>query len=173
VVVAGGFTPIPPRLWALDRRAHALGFPGLRAFLAARYAHAAHSLPQLAAELGTTVWLVRAAMDAHRVVRLADPLAKGRARKAASDRHAAERAAQLGFPNLRAYLHDRYARRAWPLPHLATELGSGRRVVGRLLRQHGITRPRATAAQAAAAARGRARHWRPAKRRGGWRGWRR
>ena len=82
MVVAGGFTPIPPRLWALDRRAHALGFPGLRAFLDARYAHAGCSLPALAADLRTSVWLVRAAMDAHRIPRLPGPQAKGRARKA-------------------------------------------------------------------------------------------
>ncbi|HEY3036351.1 MAG TPA: hypothetical protein VGJ54_17050, partial [Streptosporangiaceae bacterium] len=56
---------------------------------------------QLTAELRTSVWMVRAAMDAHRVTRLPGPTAKGRARKAASDRHAAARAAALGFPNRR------------------------------------------------------------------------
>jgi AraC-like DNA-binding protein len=156
VVVAGGFTPIPPRLWALDRRARALGFADLRAYLHARYAHAGHSLPPLAAELRTSVWLVRAAMDAHLVARLPGPVAKDRARKAASDRHAAKRAARLGFPDLGAYLRDRYARRAWPLPRLADELGVGTRVVARLLRDHGVTRTRATAAQAAAGTRARA-----------------
>jgi hypothetical protein len=153
LVVAGGFTPIPPHLWTLDRRARALGFAGLRDYLDARYAHAGCSLPQLAAELGT---VVRAAMDEYRVARLPGPTAKGRARKAASDRHAAERAAALGFPDTRAYLLDRYGTRAWPLPQLAAELGVGTRVVGRLLREHGVTRTRATAAQAAAGARGRA-----------------
>jgi hypothetical protein len=48
-------TPIPSHQWTLDRRAHDLGFGGLRAYLAVRYTHAAHSLPQLAAELGTSV----------------------------------------------------------------------------------------------------------------------
>jgi hypothetical protein len=140
----------------LDRRACALGYAGLRAYLDARYTTAAHSLPQLAGELGTSVWLVRAAMDAHRVRRLPGPRAKGRARRAASDRHATERAAALGFADVGAYLHDRYAERAWPLPRLAGELGTGRRVAARLLREHGITRSGATVAQAAAAARGRA-----------------
>jgi len=156
VVVTGGFTPLPPRLWALDRHARALGYTGLRAYLDARYAHAGCSLPRLAAELGTCVWLVRAAMDAHRVARLPGPEAKGRARKAASDRHATARAAALGFLDVDAYLHDRYVRRAWPLPRLAGELGTGRRVVARLLREHGVTPTRATAALAAAGSRGRA-----------------
>jgi hypothetical protein len=79
-----------------------------------------------------------------------------RARKVASDRHAAERAAELGFPDLCSYLLDRYAERAWPLPRLAAELGMGIRVVRRLLREHAVTRTRATAAQAVAGARGRA-----------------
>jgi hypothetical protein len=140
----------------LDRRAHALGFAGLGAYLDARYNHAAHSLPNLAAELATSVWLLRAAMDAHGVQRLPGPAAKGRAVQAASDRHAAARAAALGFPDVRAYLLDRYTERAWPLPRLATELGTGNRVVRRLLAEHGVTRTRATAAQAAAGARGRA-----------------
>jgi hypothetical protein len=112
------------------------------------------------------VWTVRAAIDAHRVARLPGPEAKGRARQAASDRHVAARAAALGFSDLGAYLRERYAERAWPLPRLAGELGTGRRVVARLLRQHGITRSGATAAQAAAGSRrtaaresGRARVW--------------
>jgi hypothetical protein len=112
--------------------------------------------PSSAAELGTTVWMVRAVMDTHRVPRLPGPDAKGRARQAASDRHAAARAAALGFPDVGAYLLDRYAMRAWPLPRLAGELGSGIRVARWLLRQHGVTRSRATAAQAAAGARARA-----------------
>ena len=66
-------------LWALDRRARALGFTDLGAYLDARYAHACQSLSQLAAELGTSVWMVRAAMDSHRVARVAGSLAKGRA----------------------------------------------------------------------------------------------
>jgi len=72
--VAGGFTPLPPHLWTLDQRARALGFAGLRAWLDARYTRACRSLPALAAELGASVWLVRAAMDAHRVARLPSPL---------------------------------------------------------------------------------------------------
>jgi hypothetical protein len=154
--VRGGFTPLLPQQWAVDRRARALGYAGLHGYLDARYTQAAHSLPQLAAELATSVWLVRAVMDAHRVPRLPGPDAKGRARQAASDQHAAERAAALGFPDTRAYLLDRYATRAWPLPQLAGELGTGIRVVRRLLGEHGVTRSQATAAQAAAGARGRA-----------------
>jgi hypothetical protein len=156
LLLTGGFTPIPLHLWALERRARALGFPGLGAYFDGRYRHAAHSLPQLAGELGTSIWLVRAAMDAHGVARLLGPEAKGRARRAASDRHAAERATALGFCDLGAYLHDRYAERAWPLPRLAGEFGTGIRVVRRLLREHVMTRAQATAAQAAAGARGRA-----------------
>jgi len=167
--VTGGFTPVPPHLWTVDRRARTLGFAGLRAYLDACYTHACHSLPQLANELGTSVWMVRAAMDAHCVVRLPGPEAKGRARQAASDRLAAARAAALGFPDIGAYLLDRYAERARPLPQLAGELGTGTRVVGRLLREHGVIRSQATAAQAAAGARARAaqaaRHtaWRQAR----------
>ena len=78
-------------------------------------------------------------MDANGVPRLPGPEAKGRARKAASDRHVIARAAELGFLDGGAYLRDRYARRAWRLPRLAGELGTGRRVVSRLLREHGIT----------------------------------
>jgi AraC-like DNA-binding protein len=140
----------------LDRRARALGSAGLRAYLDGCYNDAAHSLPQLAAELGTSVWMVRAAMDTHGVLRLPGPDAKGRSRQVDSDRHATARAISLGFPDLCAYLQDRYAERAWPLPQLAVELGMGIRVVRRLLREHGVTRTRATAALAAAGARGRA-----------------
>jgi hypothetical protein len=43
--VTSGFTPIPPHKWTLDRRASALGFPGLRAYLDARYTHAARQGP--------------------------------------------------------------------------------------------------------------------------------
>jgi hypothetical protein len=154
--VSGRFTPLPPHWWTLDRRGRALGFAGLHAYLDARYTHAAYSVPNMAAELGTSLWLVRAAMDAHGVLRLPGPDAKGRARQATSDRHAAERAAALGFPDLRAYLLDRYATRAWPLPQLADELGTGIRVARRLLRERGVTRTRATAAQAEAGARARA-----------------
>jgi hypothetical protein len=135
--VRGGFTPLPPYQWALDRRARVLGYAGLRAYLEGRYTHAGHSLPQLAAELGSGVWLVRAAMDVYRVPRSPGPQAKGRARQAASDRHATARARALGFADLGAYLLDRYARRAWPLPRLADELGCGIRVVRRLLAEHG------------------------------------
>jgi hypothetical protein len=155
LVVRGGFTPLPHHQWALDRRARALGFTGLGAYLDARYTHDAHSLSQLAAELGTTIWLVRAAMDVHRVRRLPGPKAKGRARQAASDWCAAERAAALGFSDLRVYLQDRCAGRAWPLPRLADELGCGIRVVQPLLREHEVTRTWATAAQAAAGRRRR------------------
>jgi hypothetical protein len=168
--VTGGFTPLPPRLWPLDRRARTLGFTDLGVYLDDRYARACCSLPALAAELATTMWLVRAAMDAHHMPRLPGPAAKGRARKAASNQHAAERAAALGFRDLGAYLRDRYAERAWPLPRLAEELGTGRRVAARLLRENEITRSRATAAQATAAARGRAMQ--AAMRSGGGHGWR-
>jgi hypothetical protein len=95
-------------------------------------------------------------MDTHRVARLPGSLAKGRACQAASDRHVTARAAALGFPDVGAYLRGRYAEQAWPLPRLADELGTGRRVVGRLLREHGVTRTQATVAQAAAGARARA-----------------
>ena len=155
-MVNGGFTPIPPYLWTLDQRARALGYVGLRAYLDARYTHTAHSLHELAVELATSVWMVRLVMDTHGVPRLPGPQAKGRALQAVSDRHAIARAAALGFPDIRAYLLDRYAERAWPLPRLARELGVGVRVVRRLLCAHRVGRMQPTAAQMAAAAQARA-----------------
>jgi hypothetical protein len=102
------FYPVNPGMHvavASTQRAEALG--GSASERSCRSASTQHggrsglcSLPQLAAELGTSAWMVRAAMDAHRIPRLPGQLAKGRARKAASNRYAAERAAQLGFPVL-------------------------------------------------------------------------
>jgi hypothetical protein len=77
--------------------------------------------------------------------------------EAANDQHAATRAVELGFTDLRGYLTDRYTTRAWTIPQLAAELGVGEHVVQRLLRTLMVVRTRAPVSVAAAAARGRAR----------------
>ncbi len=68
------------------------------------------------------------------------------------------RAAELGFANLKEYLADRVARRAWPLRQLAAELGMHPATVGDRLDRHGLHR-RGPAAGHQRAAQRRAATW--------------
>ncbi|HEV8649652.1 MAG TPA: hypothetical protein VG276_09670 [Actinomycetes bacterium] len=142
-----------PRWRALAQRVGALGFADLPAYLAARYAQDGCSLAGLAAELGTSTHTVAGAMDACGVAREPAPRARGRARRAASDRRLAARVAALGFADVGAYLADRDVGRGWSIPRLAGELGVGRRVVRRVLAEQQVPRTRITAAGLAAVAR--------------------
>jgi hypothetical protein len=63
--------------------------------------------------------------------------------------------AELGFPNMRAYLADRLLEREWLLANVAAELSADRRTVRRLMYQAGVKRRRRTARQSASGERGR------------------
>jgi hypothetical protein len=63
--------------------------------------------------------------------------------------------AELGFPNMRAYLADRLLEREWLLANVAAELSADRRTVRRLMHQAGVKRRRRTARQSASGERGR------------------
>jgi DNA-directed RNA polymerase specialized sigma24 family protein len=60
----------------------------------------------------------------------------------ATDQHLAERAAQLGFASLQAYLVDRVTRHGWPLIQVASELGVDRDTVRDRLDRFGLRRIR-------------------------------
>jgi hypothetical protein len=139
LILEGGFVVEAPRWRALARRVRALGFDDLGAYLAARYAQDRGSLAELAAELATSTHTVAGAMDAFGVARASAPAARGRSRRAASDRRVAARVAALGFADVGAWLADRDAC-GWSIGRLAGELGVGRRVVTRVLAERRVAR---------------------------------
>jgi transcriptional regulator of acetoin/glycerol metabolism len=61
-----------------------------------------------------------------------------RQRRHATDQHLTQRAAQLGFASLQAYLVDRVTQQAWPLTQIASELGIDRNTVRDRLDRHGL-----------------------------------
>jgi len=139
LVLSGGFAVDVPRWRALARRVRALGVAGLGAYLAARYAQDGGSLAAVAAELATSTHTIGAVLDACGVARERGPAARGRSRRAATDRLVAARVAALGFADVGAWLADRDAR-GWSIPRLGAELGVGRRVVRRVLGEWQVTR---------------------------------
>jgi hypothetical protein len=81
------------------------------------------SLTQLAGELHTTIDVIRRLIDQAGIHRSSPKVRSARQRRRATDQRLTQRAAQLGFPNLQAYLSDRVTRQAWPLAQVAGELG--------------------------------------------------
>jgi len=112
----------------LHHRAHTLGFPDLGSYLVAGSQHHA-SLAQLASELDTTVDVIGRLLDQAGIRRSPRPVRSAHQRRRATDQRLTERAAQLGFPNLQAYLTDRVSRQAWSLAQVADELGIHRDTV--------------------------------------------
>jgi hypothetical protein len=131
--------------------------PRLRLIEGVRYLDQEYSLLAIARELGVTIHIVRRLRDALGICSHGGVRARGQARRTRNDQRAAAHAIELGFTDLRGYLTDRYASKAWTIPRVAAELGVGAHVTQRLLRGLGVTRTRATASIAAAARRGRAR----------------
>ncbi len=104
----------------LHDRAHALGFADLRSYLGfadlrsylvARCRDDA-SLVQLAGELDTTRSMIRRLIDEAAIHRTPPKVRSASQRRRATDQRLIERAAQLGFASLQAYLADRGTLRA-------------------------------------------------------------
>ena len=128
----------------LHHRAHTLGFPDLHSYLVARCQHDA-SLAQLAGELDTTIDVVRRLLNQAGIQRSPRMVRSARQRRRTTDQRLTQRAAQLGFVSLHAYLADRVARQAWPLTKVADELGINRDTVRDRLDRYGLRRTNQTA----------------------------
>ena len=89
----------------LHHRAHTLGFPDLHSYLVARCQHDA-SLAQLASELHTTIDVICRLIDQAGIQRSSPKVRSARQRRRATDQRLTERAMQLGFASLQAYLAD-------------------------------------------------------------------
>jgi hypothetical protein len=87
------------------------------------------SLTQLAAELHTIISVIRRLIDGAGIHRASPKLRSARQRRRTTDQHFTERAGQLGFADLGAYLADRVTERAWTLVQVAGELGGDRNTV--------------------------------------------
>ncbi len=68
-----------------------------------------------------------------------------RSRRRATDQHLTQRAGQLGFADLAAYLADRITHRAWTLVQIAGELSVDRDTVRDRLDAYGLRRGTPTA----------------------------
>jgi hypothetical protein len=103
------------------------------------------SLAQLAAELHTTTDVVRRLVSEAGIHRSSPKVRGARSRRRATDWCLTERAGQLGFADLGAYLTDRVAKRAWTLVQVASELGVDRRnTVSDRLNAHGLRHTKPT-----------------------------
>jgi AraC-like DNA-binding protein len=154
LVIDGGFRVDGGRYRQLEERARRLGFADLRTCLQV-LSDSGCSVPQRAEDLDTTPWQVSRALR-ELGVRLQDRRARlALQRQRAAEKRVTERAAQLGFADVRAYLVDRVAERGWVRSAVATELGVAPVTVRRLLDRHGVRRSRRTAGERAASARGR------------------
>jgi transcriptional regulator of acetoin/glycerol metabolism len=134
LVLSGGFTVTDRQQRRLHDRAHTLGFTDLHGYLVARCQHDA-SLTQLASELHTTIDVVRRLIE-----RSSAKVRSARQRRRATDRRLTERATQLGFASLQAYLADRVTQQAWTLTQIASELGIDRNTVRDRLDRYGVHR---------------------------------
>ena len=142
--IKGGFAVVDRQQRRLHDRAHTLGFAHLHSYLVARCQDDA-SLAQLAGELHTTIDVIRRLIDQAGIHRSVQRVRSGRQRRRATDQRLTERAVQLGFASLQAYLADRVTGRAWTLTQVASELGIDRNTVRDRLDRHGLRRTRHTA----------------------------
>src|SRR6266540_4524008 len=111
----------------------------LAATSSARCQHDA-SLAQLAGELDTTIDVVRRLLNQAGIQRSPRMVRSARQRRRTTDQRLTQRAAQLGFVSLHAYLADRVTRQAWPLTQIAEEIGVNRDTVRDRLDRHGLRR---------------------------------
>jgi AraC-like DNA-binding protein len=142
--ISGGFTVLDRQQRRLHDRAHTLGFTDLDRYLVARCQHDA-SLAQLAGELGTTIDVIRRLIGEAGIHRTLPKVRSARQRRRATDQRLTERAAQLGFASLHAYLADRVAEQEWKLIQVAAELGVDRETLRDRLDLYGLRRLRQTA----------------------------
>ena len=142
--ISGGFTVLDRQQRRLHDRANTLGFIDLDSYLVARCEDDA-SLTLLAVELHTTRDVIRRLIDQAGIHRSPPKVRSARSRRRATDQRLTERAGQLGFADLGAYLADRVTKQAWTLPQVASELGIHRDTVRDRLDRHGVRRTRPTA----------------------------
>jgi AraC-like DNA-binding protein len=107
--------------------------------------------PQLATHLDTTQPATRRAITDSHIPQPPRRQLLTRQRQRAAQQRAAARAAELGFPRVRAYLVDRLAAQAWTLAQVAAELGAAHSTLRRLLEEHQVRRVAPTRRQRAAA----------------------
>jgi hypothetical protein len=81
------------------------------------------SLILLAGELHTIIDVIRRLLDQAGIHRSSPKVRSARSRRRATEQRLIERAGQLGFAGLGAYLADRVTERAWTLVQVAVELG--------------------------------------------------
>ncbi len=96
------------------------------------------SLAQLAGELHTTIDVIRRLVDQAGIQRSSPKVRSARQRRRATDQRLTERAMQLGFASLQAYLADCLTQRAWTLVQVADELGVDRNTVSDRLNAYGL-----------------------------------
>jgi transcriptional regulator of acetoin/glycerol metabolism len=89
--------------------------------------------------------VVRRLIDEASIERSSPKVRSARSRRRATDQHLTERAGQLGFADLGAYLADRVTQRAWTLVQIADELGVDRNTVRDRLNASGLRHTRQTA----------------------------
>jgi len=126
--ITGGFTVVDRQQRRLRDRAHLLGFTDLDSYLVARCEQDA-GLTRLAGELHTTIDVIRRLIGEAGIHRSSPKVRSARQRRRAIDQRLTERAAELGFADLGAYLADRMSERAWALIQVASELGIDRNTV--------------------------------------------
>ncbi len=125
-----------------------MGFADPGGYLVARSQQDA-SLAQLASELDTTVDAIGRLLDQAGIRRSPRPARSTHQRHHSTDRRLTDRAAQLGFASLPAYLADRVVQQAWSLARVASELGTNPKTVRDRLDRYGLRRTRQTPAQQA------------------------
>jgi hypothetical protein len=135
--IQGGFAVVDRQQHRLHDRAHFLGFADLSSYLVARCQQDA-SLTQLAGELHTTRDVVCRLIRQAGIQRSSPKVRSARSRRRATDQHLTQRAGQLGFADLEAYLAERVTERAWTLVQVADELGVGRETVRDRLDRYGL-----------------------------------
>jgi len=148
LVISGRFPVVNDHDRRLHQHARGLGYEDLVRYLQARCQQHA-SLAKLASELATTTPVIRRLLQHAGIGWPPRAELTARQRHAATGQRLGERAAQLGFDSLHAYLADRAVTKAWPLSQIAGELHAHLRTVRQRLDHHGLRRARPTAQQTA------------------------
>ena len=105
------------------------------------------SLTRLAGELHTTIDVVRRLVAQAGIQRSSPKVRSARQGRRATDQRLTERAGQLGFADLGAYLVDRVTERVWTLVQVADELGIHPDTVRDRLHRCGLRHAEAAARQ--------------------------
>jgi hypothetical protein len=128
--------------------------------LASIWRQAAGRMPachRWASELGTTVPVIRRLLAQAGISRPPQPVMTARHRRRATDQRLTQQAARLGFARLEDYLDDRVVQQAWPLSHVAGDLGTHPRTMRDRLDRIGLRRERPTSGKTAGHERASAR----------------